>query len=191
MPVKILYLKPGLRVEKSENATLAFSCGQWIRILCVSMAQSPSPSTSSLQPLNPAPSHNNNNYNNGGLHACVCAAEDIEPIKALTRHPDSNQQPTACIRSLRCLSSDPFARKIALNIPLNCAANSTIVCTLCTCVRFNKPPWQWVALLSCQYSKTWKWRNGVHRKTKRTQYCTPPTHPADLLAHHQLEKSYS
>ena len=36
-------------------------------------------STSSLQPLNPAPSHNNNNNNNGGL-ACVCATKDIGPI---------------------------------------------------------------------------------------------------------------
>ena len=40
-------------------------------------------STSSLRPLNPATSHNNsnNNNNNGGQHACVGAAEDIEPIR--------------------------------------------------------------------------------------------------------------
>ena len=49
------FLKPGLRVEKCENSTLAFSCGQ--RIL-----------------------HTHNN-NNGGLHACVHAAEDIEPVR--------------------------------------------------------------------------------------------------------------
>ena len=42
--------------------------------------------TSCLQPLNPATSHNNNNNknNNGRLHACVCAAEDIEPFLQLT-----------------------------------------------------------------------------------------------------------
>ena len=61
-------------MEKSENAALPFSCGQRICIL--------SPSTSSLWPLNPVTSHNNNN--NGGLHACVCAAEDIEPFLQLT-----------------------------------------------------------------------------------------------------------
>ena len=41
--------------------------------------------TSSLQPLNPATFQNNNNNNNGGLHACVCAAEDIEPFLQLAR----------------------------------------------------------------------------------------------------------
>ena len=68
-------------LEKSENAALAFSCRQWISILCVSMTPWPHPSTPSLRPLNPAMSHNNNNNNNnGGLHACIRAAEDIEPI---------------------------------------------------------------------------------------------------------------
>ena len=33
-----------------------------------------------LRPHNPTTSHNHNNEN-GGLHACVCAAEDIEPIR--------------------------------------------------------------------------------------------------------------
>ena len=54
---KHTFLKPGLRVTPS-----------------------PHPSTSSLQPLNPAMSHHNNN-NIGGLHACVRSAEDIEPIR--------------------------------------------------------------------------------------------------------------
>ena len=49
-----------------------------ICILCISTTPSPHPSTSSLQSLNPATSLNNNN-NNGWLHACVRAAEDIEP----------------------------------------------------------------------------------------------------------------
>ena len=62
---KCTFLKPGLRVEKSENAALAFLCGQWICILSVSMMPTPHPSTSSLWPLNPAMSHNNND--NGGL----------------------------------------------------------------------------------------------------------------------------
>ena len=63
---------------KSKNAALPFSCGQRICILSDMMTPSPHPSTSSLQPMDPATSHNNNN-NNGGLHACVRAAEDIEP----------------------------------------------------------------------------------------------------------------
>ena len=52
-----------------------------VRVWTVMMS-SPLPSTSGLRPLNPATSHNNNNNNNGGLHACVRAAEDIEPIRA-------------------------------------------------------------------------------------------------------------
>ena len=80
VPVNTLFLKPGLRVEKSENAALVFSCGRRICILCASMTPSPQPSTSGHRPLNPATSHNNNN-NNGGLNACVHAAEDIEPIR--------------------------------------------------------------------------------------------------------------
>ena len=66
-------------MEKSDNTDLVLSCGWWIRILCVALTPSPHPSTSSHRPLNPATSHNNNN--NGGLHACVRAAEDIQPIK--------------------------------------------------------------------------------------------------------------
>ena len=50
------------------------------------MTPLPHPSTSSLRPLDPATSHNNNNINNnGGLHACVGAAEDIEPIRAISQ----------------------------------------------------------------------------------------------------------
>ena len=63
---KCTFLKTGLRVEKSENAALLFSCGRRIRILSKTMTSSPHPSTSSLRPLKPAMSHNNNN-NNGGL----------------------------------------------------------------------------------------------------------------------------
>ena len=77
---KRTFLKSGLWVEKFESAALAFSCGRRICILCVRMMMpSAQPSTSGLRPLTPAKSHNNNN--NGGLHACVCAAEDIEPIR--------------------------------------------------------------------------------------------------------------
>ena len=71
---KRTFLKPGVRVEKSKNAALVFSCGRRICILCIT--PSSHHSTSSLQPLNPATSHNNNN--NGGLHAC-------EPFLQLTR----------------------------------------------------------------------------------------------------------
>ena len=79
----------------TENAALAFSCGQRIRTLCVSMTPSPHPSTSSLRPLNPVTSLNNNN--NGKLHACVRAAEDIEPIK-VTRAKYSVPLPTCWVK---------------------------------------------------------------------------------------------
>ena len=87
---KRTFLKPGVRMAKFENAALAFSFGQRIRILCISMMPSPHPSTSSLPPLNPAMSHNNNNNNNNnnknsGLHACVHADEDIEPYSPCSR----------------------------------------------------------------------------------------------------------
>ena len=59
---------------------VAFSCGQRICILCVSVTPSPT----SIQPLNPATSRNNNN-NYGGLHACVRAAEDTEPTSPCSR----------------------------------------------------------------------------------------------------------
>ena len=78
VPENALFLKTGLRVEKSENAALLFSWG-----LSNMMTPSPRPSTSCLWPLNPTTSHNNNN--NGGLHARVRAAEDIEPFLQLTR----------------------------------------------------------------------------------------------------------
>ena len=63
------------------------------------------------------------------------------PGKAPTHHPDSNQQPTAFIRPLCCLLSDPFGRKVAFNTPLWCAVSSTVVCMFCACTRCNK----WVA----------------------------------------------
>ena len=72
------FFATGLRVEKSEKAALPF-CAQRIRILSERMMPSPHPLTSCLQPLNPATSCYNNN-NNGGLHACVRATEDIEPF---------------------------------------------------------------------------------------------------------------
>ena len=62
---------------------------------------------------------------------------DIATLKAPTHRPDSNQQPTAFIRPLCCLSSNLFGRKIALNTPLRRADNSTAACALCTCVSCN------------------------------------------------------
>ena len=82
---KRTFLKPGLASERFKNTALAFSCGRRIRVLCILITSWPHPSTSSLWPLNPTMTHNNNNNNNnGGLHACVRAAEDIEPIRAKT-----------------------------------------------------------------------------------------------------------
>ena len=40
---KCTFLRPGLSVEKLENAALVFSCGQRICIRCVSMTPSPPP----------------------------------------------------------------------------------------------------------------------------------------------------
>ena len=71
-PVNALFWNQVYGRGEFENGALAFSCGRRICMLCVSMAPSPRPSTSSLRPL-----HNNS----GGLHACVRAAEDIEPFR--------------------------------------------------------------------------------------------------------------
>ena len=80
---KCTFWKPGLGVEKSKNTALEYLCARRICILYIMMTPLSHPLTSSLQHLNPTPSHNNNNNNNNSncrLHACVCAAEDIEPI---------------------------------------------------------------------------------------------------------------
>ena len=68
--------------------------------LCIDDASLHS-STSSLQPLNPVMSHNNND-NNGELHAGVRAAEDIEPnrftranILLLCYYAEDYGQPTS------------------------------------------------------------------------------------------------
>ena len=82
-------------------------------------------------------------------------------LKAPAQCPDWNQQPTAFIRPLCCILSDPFVRKVALNTPLRWAASSTVACTFCACARCSKQ----VAL-----HENRKWRNGVHRKTKRTVF---------------------
>ena len=74
---KLTFLKPDLRVEKSKNAALAFLNGRRSAHFAYRWRHRPTP-----RPLNPSTSHNNNNNNNGGLHACVHAAEDIEPIRA-------------------------------------------------------------------------------------------------------------
>ena len=60
-------------------------------------------------------------------------------------HTSPRLKPTAFIWPLRCLLSGPFCRKIALNTPLQLAANSTVACTFCTCARCNKQ----VALVLC------------------------------------------
>ena len=93
-----------------------------------------------------------------------------------TAQTQNSQLPLSdhCVASL----SDPFGRKVALNTPIQCAAYSTVAFTFYICVRCNKQ----VALHENRIR-----RNGVHRKTKSTQYSTPPTHCADLLADRQSE----
>ena len=55
--------------------------------------------------------------------------------KASTHLPDSNRQPTALIRPLCCLSSDPFGRKVALKHTKSMAANYRIACAFYACSR--------------------------------------------------------
>ena len=73
---KCTFFKPGLRVGKFEKNAFAFSCGQWIHILCIS----PHPSTSSLRPLNPATSHNNNNNNNNNYMLVFMLQKILSPL---------------------------------------------------------------------------------------------------------------
>lgn len=61
-------------------------------------------------------------------------------LRAPTHRPDGNKWPTAFIRPPHCFFSVPFGREVALNIPLRRAANPTVPCMFCACVRCNKPP---------------------------------------------------
>ena len=56
-------------------------------------------------------------------------------LQARTHCQDSNQQPTAFIRPLCCLSSDLFGRKFALKHTTSTAASYTVACTFCACTR--------------------------------------------------------
>ena len=64
----------------------------------------------------------------------------LPSLKGPTLPPDSNQQPTAFIRPLRCLLSDPFGRKVALKHTASTTANYTVAYTFCTCTRCKKSP---------------------------------------------------
>ena len=64
----------------------------------------------------------------------LCEMQSVT-FKAPTHRPDSNQQPTAFIWPLHCLSSDPFGTKVALKDTASTAASYTVACTLCACAR--------------------------------------------------------
>ena len=81
---KRTYLKTGLRVEKSENAALLFV---WTANLHTFRNNDAIAPPLDLSPPNSEPRdiNDNDNNNNGGLHARVPAAEDIQPFLQLTR----------------------------------------------------------------------------------------------------------
>ena len=108
----------------------------------------------------------------------------LQPKTLKAPHTPLRLKPTAnCLYPTTLLPIVwPVWQKSCIEHILWHAASSTVACTFCSCMRCNK----WVGL-----HENRKWRNGVHRKTKRTQYSTPPTHHADLLAHCQSEWSYS
>ena len=118
----------------------------------------------------------------------ACTANEDRILKAPITPPRLNQQPTAFIRPLCCLSSNPFGRKVALNTPLRHAASSTVACMFCACARCNKQ----VAL-----HENKKWQNRVHWKTAHTVFCpshtqrwftsTLPITMVIKLAHNQAE----
>ena len=76
-------------------------------------------------------SHNNNN-NNGGLHACVRAAEDIEPIR-VTRAKYCALLPfssSCCVRFL-----------LLLSVCIQCASFMSMLCLfLSNSGEFQAPP---------------------------------------------------
>ena len=99
------------------------------------MMPSPRPSTSSLQTLNRAMSHhnNNNNNNNGGLHACVDAAEDIEPIR-VTRAKYSAPL------SLRWAKKDYGQPTSHIVFFLLCSVSLSTVCLYTVCKLYAHAP---------------------------------------------------
>ena len=74
---KHAFFKPGLRLKKLKMPPVHSRVDSEPVYVMYRWSHRPAP-----RPLNPATSHNNNkNNNNGGLHACVHAAEDMEPIR--------------------------------------------------------------------------------------------------------------
>ena len=105
-------------------------------------------------------------------------------IKAPTHHPDANQQPTAFIRPLCCLLSDPFGRKVALNTLLRHGASSTVARTFCAYRRCNK----WVALV---YKKdagreVYAWNSLLLIKTKLNYFRQKQLHTKHAARHYQM-----
>ena len=76
------------------------------------------------------------------------------------------------------LSNHSVASRLTRSASLRHAASSTVACTFCICATCNK---------RVTLHENRKWQNGVHRKTKHTQYSAPLTHRADSLAHNQSE----
>ena len=108
---------------------------------------------SAPRPLNPATSHNNNN--NGGLHACVGAAEDIEPFRVTTIVPlllhwakkNDNHQLAIFIFFLSCSVSSSTVCLYTVH-KLHAHAPSLLLCF----GEFQAPPIGWnmnYSALSC------------------------------------------
>ena len=78
-------------------------------------------------PLNPMMSHNNNN-NNGGLHACVRAAEDIEPLAK------------SYLGKILCSSATTLSEKVlwTTNQPFLSSSRCVWFLLLSVCTQWNK-----------------------------------------------------
>ena len=137
----------GLRVEKSENAALLFSCGQRICILSETMMPLPHPSTSSLWPLNPATSHNNNNSNNnGGLLLVFVILATYSPCSrvwvaaAVQPHYRSTQTLLVSLQS-PFSSSSCFQILLPLSVCKQCASFMRMLRLFCSIFgEFQAPP---------------------------------------------------
>ena len=152
-PVNALFFKPGLRVENLKTAPLR----------CHVDGESTSFAyrwRHNLRPLDPAMSHNNNNNNNnGGLHACVGAAEDIEPFWVTMAKYSASSYATSssscCVRFLLllsvCIQRSSFMRMLFFSVLVNfkCHLQAGIRTEVCWVV-YNGSAWTQIFLKRCR-----------------------------------------